>query len=149
MNKCVIIKKNKYPPYICAIVWWLKAPKLLKLILNYDLQFSFEFSNLISFWKNFWSVLIYRLWIFRIILLRRWFDTKYIFNGVKMVQIKSFPSPRQVALPKLKNNSLFYFSTASKDEWIHAFSKITCAKWKANNLIQNMTSGCWFHFFQW
>ena len=61
-----------------------------------------------------------------------------------MVWIQSFSSPRLVALPRLKNPNCL-----TGGRGIHAFPKGIGAKWSTNSFIQDLNTGCQFHFLWW
>ena len=61
--------------------------------------------------------------------------------------IQSFPSNRFVALPRLKNQVFQLFTHHWEEKrGIYAFPKGISTN--SNNLVQDLNSGCWFHFLQ-
>ena len=66
-------------------------------------------------------------------------------SGDHLVWIKSFfPSPRLIALPRLKEPSLSSYLTIARDrrgekKWIHAFLKGISTKGNVISLVQNLS----------
>ena len=64
-------------------------------------------------------------------------------SRVEQVWIQSFPSPRLVASPRLKNQAALLFTHSWKENnWIHTFPKGISAMWKTISLI--LVSPCPF-----
>ena len=64
-------------------------------------------------------------------------------SGVQQVWIQSFPSPRPVASPRLKNPVC-----PRENNWIHTFPKGISAMWNAISLVQDLNSCRRVHFLR-
>ena len=63
------------------------------------------------------------------------------FSGVQQVWIQSFPSPRLVASPWLKNQSVLLFTHSWRENnWIHTFPKGISAMWNAISVVLDLNS---------
>ena len=73
-------------------------------------------------------------------------NTRSILTVSQQVWMQNFLSPWQVTIPKLRNQicSAIY----SLNSWIHTFPMGISCMWNANNLVQDLYSGCCLHF-QW
>ena len=60
-------------------------------------------------------------------------------SGVQQVWIQSFPSPRLVASPRLKNLVYPTIYPWRENNWIHTFPKGVSAIWNAISLVQDLT----------
>ena len=75
---------------------------------------------------------------------RMWCKINFL-SRVDQVRIRSFPSLRMVAIPRLKGPICLF---TRKNCWMHTFAKSIGAMWNSNSFVQDLNSCCRAHFLR-